>query len=78
MDNRNCYLFFAGYYAVSAASQILCGYQIENRIVRAPVHLRDSCNFALLIDGADEERCCRLLEKQKVYIEKKAYTAKKV
>lgn len=78
MDNRNCYLFFAGYYAVSAASQVLCRYQINNRIVRAPVYLRDSCNFALLVDGADEEKCCELLERERIRIEKKAYTAKKV
>lgn len=78
LNNRNCYLFFNGYYAVSVASQILCRYGINNRIVRAPVYLRDSCNFALLIDGADEQSCRELLETEKIYIEKKAYTERNV
>ena len=41
-----------------------------------PVYLRDSCNFAVLIDAEDEQRSLTLLEKAKIALEKKAYTAK--
>lgn len=75
LDKAKCYLFFSGYYAASSASMILNRYNINNRIVRAPVSMRGSCGFALLVDPADEERCCMLLEKEKVIIEKKAYKA---
>lgn len=78
LNNNNCYLFFAGYYLVSAASQILCRYNINNRIVRAPVALRNSCSFALLINEIDEEESCYLLENEKINIEEKIYTKKRI
>ena len=76
LNNKKCYLFFSGYYVVSTASQLLARYQVSNRIVRAPVYLRDSCNFAVLIDAEDEQRSLALLEKAKIALEQKAYTAK--
>lgn len=75
MNKRNCYFFFSGYYAVSAASMVLNRYNIDNRIVRAPVYIRGGCSFALLIDAADEEQCCAVLQREKVNIEKKAYVS---
>ncbi len=77
MNNKNCYLFFAGYYMVARASDVLCRYNIENRIVRAPVYMQNSCNFALLINGSDEDRSCILLEREGICIEKKTYAARK-
>ena len=45
MSGKNCYLFFSGYYAAVKVSQILTGHQIDNRVVRAPVHMRNSSQF---------------------------------
>ena len=78
MNNQKCYLFFSGYYVVSTASQLLAENQVTNRIVRAPVYMRDSCNFAVLIDAEDEQRSLALLAKAKIALEKKAYTAKTI
>lgn len=77
MNNNKCYLFFAGYYMVARASNVLCRYNIENRIVRAPVYMQNSCNFALLIDVTDEDRSRILLQREGICIEKKAYAAGK-
>ena len=65
MSERNCYLFFAGYYMVLAASQALCRHNIENRVVKAPAHMRQSCSFALLIDGRDEKEAWAYLQRKK-------------
>ncbi len=64
MSGKNCYLFFSGYYAAVKVSQILTGHQIDNRVVRAPVHMRNSCNFAVLIDVAEEDRTMELLRRK--------------
>ena len=77
MSGRNCYLFFSGYYAAVKVSQMLTGYQVDNRVVRAPVYMRGSCNFAVLIDAAEEDRTMDILGKARVVPEKKAYGEKR-
>ena len=77
MSGKNCYLFFSGYYAAGKVAQILTGHQIDNRVVRAPVHMRNSCNFAVLIDVAEEDRTMELLGESKIAPEKRAYGEKR-
>lgn len=77
MNKKECYLFFAGYYMVSTASDVLCRNNIENRIVRAPVNMQKSCSFAVLIDESDEKECLRLLEKERIGILHRGYREKR-
>ena len=73
MSERNCYLFFAGYYMVLAASQALCRHNIENRVVKAPAHMRQSCSFALLLDGRDEKRSLGIFAAKKINVLNRVY-----
>ena len=77
MNKRECYLFFAGYYMVSAASSVLCRNNIDTRIVRAPAYMQKSCSFAVLIDESDEKDCLRLLEKERIVILHREYREKR-
>ncbi len=77
MNGKNCYLFFSGYYVAVKVSQILAGCQIENRVVRAPIYMRGSCNFAVLIDADEEERTMEVLRNARITLEKKEYGEKR-
>lgn len=57
LAENKCYLFFTGYNSVAAASDILDRYNIDNRIVKAPVDMRSGCSFAVYIDKADVQMC---------------------
>lgn len=61
MEEEKTYLLFRGYHAVAASSDLLNRYNIDNRIVRAPINLKQSCSFALLIDKVDEEMAVYLI-----------------
>ena len=50
------YFFFQGYYFVAAASELLDEYRIPNRIVKAPVKLKNSCSFAVVTETADADQ----------------------
>ncbi|MEE0773035.1 MAG: putative Se/S carrier-like protein [Anaerovoracaceae bacterium] len=68
MNSDKVYLFFTGYHSVAAASDVLNRYNIANRIVRAPVGMRNSCSFAVLIDKSEEEMSRYLLNLEKVIV----------
>lgn len=65
------YFFFQGYYFVAAASELLDGYHIPNRIVKAPVKLKNSCSFAVVTETADADECCGIFERHGIEIEQK-------
>lgn len=71
MESKKCYLFFSGYYSVAYSSELLRLGGIENRIVKAPVYMRNSCSFALMVNEADIEKSSLLLEQNGVTAEKK-------
>lgn len=50
MENNKSYLLFTGYHDVAAASEVLKMYNIDNRIVKAPISMRRSCAFAVVVD----------------------------
>lgn len=64
MSDKKIYLHFTGYHAVAAASDVLTGYHIDNRIVKAPVNMANSCSFAVMIDENDEDMAVHLLERR--------------
>lgn len=66
-DNR-CYLFFKGYHSVAAASDILNRYNIDNRIVKAPVGMMNSCSFAVYINKSDVQMCEMILGREKMNV----------
>jgi len=68
LNSDKVYLFFTGYHSVAAASDVLNRYNIANRIVRAPVGMRNSCSFAVLIDKSEEEMSRYLLNLEKVIV----------
>lgn len=55
MEENKAYLLFNGYYDVAAASEMLSMYNINNRIVRAPVTLSQSCSYAILVSSREEK-----------------------
>ena len=65
------YFFFQGYYFVAAASELLDGYRIPNRIVQAPVKLKNSCSFAVVTETADADECRGIFERHGIVIEQK-------
>lgn len=71
MDIKKCYLFFEGYHAVAAASDLLQRYRIGNRIVKAPLSLQGNCSFAVLVSEKDMEMSILLLEQKKVHLKGK-------
>ena len=64
------YFFFQGYY-FAAASELLDGYLIPNRIVKAPVKLKNSCSFAVVTETADADECRGIFERHGIVIEQK-------
>ena len=50
MNDDKCYMFFEGYHSVASASDKLTRFRIDNRIVKAPVYMRGSCSFAVMVD----------------------------
>lgn len=73
MNYSKCYLFFSGYYMVNAAADVLTKFHIENRVVRAPVAMRNSCSFAVLVAVQDAETACCILKRECIRILKKEY-----
>ena len=71
LKNKICYLFFSGYYVTSLASEILVKNNIENRIVKSPVMMRNGCNFTLRIKNDDAEISIYLLEREGIRLVKK-------
>lgn len=63
MKSKMCYFIFSGYYKVASASDLLQKNSIPNRIVKAPVHMKHSCNFAVLISADDAGTSMKLLRK---------------
>lgn len=63
MNNTQCYFIFSGYCKVAAASELLCVNNIPNRIVKAPIYLKNSCNFAVVVRAEDEDISHYLLER---------------
>lgn len=70
MDRRKCFYFFNGYYAVAAASDALSRYHITNRIVKAPVTIKNSCSFAVMIKSADSEMASYVLERESIAVKR--------
>lgn len=68
MIGDKVYLIFTGYHSVAAASDVLSRYNIANRIVRAPVGMKNSCSFAVLIDKSEEEMSRYLLNMEKINV----------
>lgn len=66
MDDDKAYLLFSGYYSVAAASDALSRYHIGNRIVKAPVRMKESCSFAVLIDKTDEKMARQVLDRENI------------
>lgn len=66
MTDNKCYLFFTGYHSVATASDMLSRYNIDNRIVKAPVSMRNSCSFAVYIDKSDVQMCEMILGREKM------------
>lgn len=73
MNYSKCYLFFSGYYMVNAAADVLTRFHVENRVVRAPVALANSCSFAVLVAARDAEMACFILRRENIRILKKEY-----
>ena len=73
MSDTKCYLYFEGYYAAASASDRLTVYQIRNRIVKAPIRMRGSCSFAVMVDKRDADMCYMVLDgcKMKVICDEK-------
>lgn len=71
MTGSKCYLYFTGYYAVTEASDVLLRFHIDNRIVRSPVKMNDSCGFALVVRTCDEKIVEYILERENIRILKK-------
>ena len=53
MKDDKCYLFFNCYHSVAFASDALTRFRIDNRIVKAPIDLKGSCSFAVIISEDD-------------------------
>lgn len=64
VTENKCYLFFSGYHSVAAASDMLNRYNIDNRIVKAPVNMRNSCSFAVYINKSDVQICEMIIGKE--------------
>lgn len=75
MKKKSCCFFFSGYYTVAAASEILKRYHIRNRIIKAPLQVKHSCQFAVLVSEADIEMAKYVFEREKVYVTGLEYMA---
>ena len=71
MEKTKCYFLFSGYCAVATASDILQRHHIENRIVKAPIYLKGGCSFAVLVDYGYADISTRILEQEKMKIERR-------
>lgn len=76
MNNR-CYFFFAGYHTVAASADLLNRYHIANRIVKAPIRLRNSCSFAVVTDTVDEDLVVYVLERENIPIKRIEYAVQR-
>ncbi len=54
-----------------SGSELLDGYLIPNRIVKAPVKLKNSCSFAVVTETADADECRGIFERHGIVIEQK-------
>lgn len=73
MGNRKCCFVFNGYCSVAACSEALIKNNIDNRIIKLPVYIRDSCSFAVVTDIKDTECSMSILEKAGIRIEQILY-----
>ena len=69
--NGKCYFFFPGYHAVMTASELLTEKGVPNRIVKAPVSYRNSCNFAVVTDVGDVEYSTFIFRRENMIAEKR-------
>ena len=73
MENKKCCFVFNGYCSVAACSDALIKNEIDNRIIKLPVYIRDSCSFAVMTDIKDVEASCSILEREGIHVEQKIY-----
>ena len=64
MSEDKAYIILTGYFDVAAASDILNMYRIYNRIVKAPITLRKSCSYAVMVDKEEEEMSRYILQRK--------------
>ncbi|NLD20438.1 MAG: hypothetical protein GX663_09400 [Clostridiales bacterium] len=69
MSVNPCFFFLTGYFQVAYASEILKMNNVPNSIVRAPIQLKKSCNYALEVDQVFYRACISVLNKEKILIE---------
>ena len=73
MENSKCCFVFNGYCSVAACSETLIKHNIDNRIMKLPVNIRNSCSFAVIIDIKDAEFSKNILSKEGICVEKMLY-----
>lgn len=76
LEKKSCYFFFSGYYTVATASELLKKYHIRNRIVKAPVQAKNSCQFAVLVFGEEVEMAKFIFERENVFVSGMVYSHK--
>lgn len=69
--NGKCYFFFPGYHTVMTASELLTKNGVSNRVVKAPISYRNSCNFAVLTDIADVKYSSFIFSRENMFVEKR-------
>ena len=75
MKQKSCCFFFSGYYTVAAASELLKRHHVRNRIVKAPIRIKDRCQFAVMVSEEDVEMSKYILEREKVRVSGMEYIA---
>lgn len=73
METSKCCFVFNGYCRVAACSEALIKYNIDNRIIKLPVNLRNSCSFAVILDIKDEEISKNILMAEGIHFEQILY-----
>jgi len=73
LGNSKCRIYFSGYYQVAYAAELLGRYHIDSRITRAPVNLKNSCSFVLMIPAEDLETSRIIFEREKMSVNKIEY-----
>ena len=73
MGNSKCRIYFSGYYQVAYAAELLGRYRIDSRITRAPVNIKNSCSFVLMISAENLEKSRTIFEREKMSIRKIEY-----
>ena len=73
MNKKYCYFIFEGYTKAVSASEILKINEIKNKIVKAPVQMRNCCSFAVVIFAGDAGKCEKIFNKNNCYFVLKRY-----